>query len=825
MGIKDKEPPGQGKYLIGGDLLHGEEGAPPEMGIEVSDLPENKESGAQKDDDQPDWMQLARDALEFSTDYVDSNYRKKWEDGIRAFNGQHPLDSKYSSPNYAKRSNIYRPKTRSVIRKNEAAASAAFFNNPDVISVESENQGDQKARASAAVMKELINYRTSKSIPWYLTVLGGVQDAQTVGVVVSHQYWEYEERDGKVITDKPCVDLIAVENLRIDPGADWRDPVETSPYLIELIPMYIGAVLDKMERMDPKTGAPQWKSYGLGTLRQAMEYKTDTTRMTRNKDRADPNSSDAQPVSDYEICWVHRHIHRYNGEDWTFYTLADVALLTDPVSLKEVVHHGKRPYALGCAIIETHKTMPSGLPELSRGLQSEVNDVANTTLDNVYFVLNKMWLVKRGSNADLPALVRNTPGRIALTNNPETDIKEVNWPDVTSSSWQQTDRLNADFSDLTGDFSANQAQIARKGSEPGKIMQLQAQSGTPLTEYLLRTIAVTWIEKVLRQLVLLEQEYETDATVLALAGERAKVLQKFGINAVTDELLKGELTIRVNMGLGATDPFQKLQKLLLGVTQFKEIATQPPAGLNVGEVGKEIFGLLGYQDGVRFFGDQDPEKVALRQQLQHAGQIIQELGKRHEDKSHELASKEKIAHEGNLTTITTAAMSKDPAVARVILQKLGPGQGFQLPVDLPPLDDGKDAAKEQAGAKEAAQREAQEKDAERKIKLEVVKVGATKDIALEELRHRHAKEIAEHTAKLARETEEHKQGVPAKIDAVKTDPLKKVVEELAQVVKESLKATKELAEVIANPPDKVKTARFTKDKNGNFVMEATEKVA
>lgn len=699
------------------------------MGIEINDLDGDPIVGVDEDeeshDDGPEtgWLQRAREAYEFSTSYVDSNYRKKWEDGIRAFNNQHPLDSKYSSPNYSKRSNLYRPKTRAVIRKNEAAASQAFFANPDAITTEAHNQSDKKQQASAEVMKQIIQYRLEKTIPWYVTCIGGLQDAQKTGAVAGHVYWEYVERDGQVEKDTPCIDLLPIENIRIDPGADWRDPIQTSPYVIHMIPMYIGDVMDKMEKVDQKTGAPVWKSYGLGVIRQAMESKSDSTRITRNKDRQDPMSHDGQSISDYEIVWVHRHIHRYDGQDWTFYTLGDVCLLTDPVLLKDVVHHGKRPYVLGCSIIETHTIMSSGVPELSAGLQRETNEVANTRLDNIYFVLNKMWLVKRGQNTDLPALVRNSPGRVALTNDPEKDIKEVNWPDVTPSSYQEQDRINADFADLTGDFSAHQAQISRKGQEPGKVMALMAQAGNPLTEYLLRTYVVTFVEPVLRQLVLLEQEYETDQTVLAIAGQKAQLAQKFGMDQVTDDMLRAQMTIKVNVGMGATDPFQKLQKFLMGVSQFKEIAMQAPPGLSLSETAKEIFGLLGYQDGARFFGDKDPEKEQLKAQLQHAGQIIQELGKRHEDKDKERGSKEKIAHEGNMTSVILEAMKKDPQIALAVLKNLAAGQGIRLPEDLKVGED-------------PAQKERMEKDKMRHDRgkaIDVAKIGALGKVAVAEV--------------------------------------------------------------------------------------------
>ena len=75
----------------------------------------------------PNWIKRAKDSYRFSTTYVDSNYRKRWDDSIRAFNSEHPSDSKYYGELFKKRSNLFRPKTRAIIRKNEAAAAAAFF--------------------------------------------------------------------------------------------------------------------------------------------------------------------------------------------------------------------------------------------------------------------------------------------------------------------------------------------------------------------------------------------------------------------------------------------------------------------------------------------------------------------------------------------------------------------------------------------------------------------------------------------------------------------------------------------------------------------------
>src|SRR3990167_11289610 len=73
-----------------------------------------------KTDDTGPWLKLAQDAFSRSTNYFDNNYKQRWEDDLRMFQSKHPRDSKYISDNYKYRSRIFRPKSRSVIRKNEA---------------------------------------------------------------------------------------------------------------------------------------------------------------------------------------------------------------------------------------------------------------------------------------------------------------------------------------------------------------------------------------------------------------------------------------------------------------------------------------------------------------------------------------------------------------------------------------------------------------------------------------------------------------------------------------------------------------------------------
>jgi hypothetical protein len=614
-----------------------------EGGFESSEGGEGSESKKQVTSRGVDWLSIAKETYLSSTSYFDSNHRKRIEDGIRAFNSQHSQGSKYLDPAYSKRSNIYHPKFRAIVRKNEAAGAAALFSNSDVTDIQAENQSDPQQRASAEIVKAILQYRLEKTIPWFRVCMGALQDAHKTGSCVARVYWEFEQgADGSVRKDMPKVELFPLENFRIDPAADWTDPVGTSPYLIHLMPMYVCDVMERMLSPDPKTGRPEWRMVDEQSIRNATQTMPDSTRAVREKNRADPYDGD-RPISDYTIVWIQRHIHRRNGQDWEFYTLGDQALLTDPQPLEKSTWHGQRDYVMGQCILETHVSMPSSMHELGKNLFDEINELKNQRADNVKLVLNKRWIIKRNKNVDAAGLSKNVPGAVISADDPEGDVREINWPDVTASSFQEADQLAAETDELMGNFNA--ANLPRTGSLADTVhgAEMLTAPSSMLTEYMLRTFVETFVLPVLKLLIKLEQCYETDEVVFNYARDKVQLYQKFGINQITDSLLNQELTVRVNVGMGAVDPQAKLQKFIYATMAFAQMVKAQVPGFNLKEVAKEIYSHAGYQDGTRFMTQSDPNVADLQQKLQQAMQFIQQLGKQVNDKNKEMETKIEVA--------------------------------------------------------------------------------------------------------------------------------------------------------------------------------------
>lgn len=584
------------------------------------------------------WVNMARDADSSSSSWFDTNVRDRVIQDIRQFQGEHPAGSKYHTDSYKLRSKLFRPKTRTAIRKNEATAATAFFSTEDVVGVRPMDDSDEMHVAAATVHKALLQYRLTRphphGLPWFLTVMGGVQEALSIGVVASFQEWK--RNPGKNI-DRPDVVLLPVENYRFDPAVDWRDVVNSSPYFIVYWPMYVKDIKARMEPIaveavevetfdvmpdeiseGEEQAAPvkkPWRFYSESQIRSASKSSSDTIRMTREKgtDTTDANTA----LSDFSIAWVHENFIEVDGQDLVFYTLGTEYLLSDPVLVTSKYPQG-RPIVVGFSIVEAHKPYKSSLATITRDVQGEINDVANLRIDNVKLILQKRHIVKRGAQVDLRSLIRNSPGSVTLADDINA-IKFVTTDDATASSYQEQDRLNLDFDDMAGAFSGSSVASNRKLNETVGGMELISGNSDQVSDYQLRTITETWVEPVLRQVIILEQAFETNEMILRLAGKQAGLT----FEQVTDDLIMLDTILNVGVGVGSVNPQKQVERFAFGMKTLAALTPDYLKKIKPEEVVKELFGKLGYKDGMRFFDAGDDEGVDPR--LTQAMETIQQL--------------------------------------------------------------------------------------------------------------------------------------------------------------------------------------------------------
>lgn len=601
------------------------------------------------DQEDAKWLGIVRTSYESSTDFLDDSIRSEWENSLARFHGEHPPGSKYLTKAYRNRSKFFRPKTRSYSRRAESNAAKALFSNTDLIDVQGQNRGDAVQAVSARLNKALLQYRLEHSIPWFLTVMGARQDTFNYGICISLSTWEYEEatelvpvmdpmtgqpmidEEGnelgeevrRVVKDRPVIDLIPPENVRFDPNADWRNPIEDSPVVQIMLPMYVHQVREKMENPNPVTGSPEWNDYSIKEILAASQDKSlnEVIRQARvGKYRQDP--LDTIEGDEYTMVWVYLNIARDEGEDVAFYTLAKQLMLTDPVPVRELLPLGRESITVGMSVVEAHRPYPIGGNRLVAPLQAEINDIANQRMDNVRLALNKRYLLRRNADVDIAALMRSVPGGGVMTGDPERDVRVLDFPDVTGGSYQEHDRLSQEMDELGGMFSGSSVQANRSLNETVGGMNLLQGDANDVSEYELRTFVETWVEPVLRKLQKLEAMFETDENVMQLAGENSEVFQRYGRDIAIDQLIDQELIVSVNVGMGNTNPQQRLQRfgsIIQAVAGIPEVAM----ALNAQEVGKEMMAMGGFSQTERFFMSEE-EVQQKQQQMQQAQQPPQD---------------------------------------------------------------------------------------------------------------------------------------------------------------------------------------------------------
>lgn len=619
----------------------------PENGGEGGDLV-TRESGVSDFDERPtdtEFLQMVRDAESQAQMYIAQVNRKSWARTYRAFHQEHFTGSKYRSPEYDNRSKLFIPKTRTAIRKDLAAVAASMFGTLDAVSCLPGDESSAEQRAAAAVIQEIVNYRTDRasgraSIPWFHVVLGARQTSQLTGICLSKQSWklelkregveDYDDEDedtGDTVRrqrdvwvpdiDRPDSQLIPPENFDIDPAADWTNPAQSAAYIVIRWPMRIDEI--RRKQRDPRM---PWNALTEAQLKGASApAKMDMEAIRRAREQGLDRYDESQTGNTFEVIWVYENYIRTGGEDWTFLSVGHKYMLTDPRPVREVYpeQHGERPLVFGFGAFEAFRIFPMANAEAWQMLQQESNDLRNLTLDSIKQNVMPVAKVVRGRQIDLEQLRRRGQGSAIMVNNKD-DVTWEKVPDISAGVQTMKQALDIEFDDLSGQ--QNYGTVADNNAL-GKTLgglKLAAGAANAVQEFDIRVWIETWAEPVLAQIVRLIQFYESDPVVLGLCGQKAKLMQKFGINEITDELLENDITIRVNVGLGAGDPQQRLAKFQSAVQVALPLLQLDPKfksgekKINSDAVMEEVFGGAGYRDGgKRFILEGPPQQNPMQQ--------------------------------------------------------------------------------------------------------------------------------------------------------------------------------------------------------------------
>lgn len=444
-----------------------------------------------------------------------------------------------------------------------------------------------------------------------------------------------EEEEVEVVKDRIMIDLLPAERAFIDPTSDWRDPIQEGGYFIAAYPTRLNDLEYMVESQGdrPTMGGGAWRPIDVKKLTQGRNANVNQATSVRQarEDGVDRYES-RHAGADNDVIWIYECFYRVDGQDWHYWMLGESIMLSDPRPTEESypANKGDRPYVRGLGSLESHKTHPMAPVESWQPMQLEINDITNLNLDAMKMAISPITKIMKGRGIDLKQVQNRGPDAAILVQAPD-DVMFDRAPSPDGSAMANMHIISNDMDELAGVFSGGSVQSNRTLNETVGGMQLLASSANSLTEYDLRVWIETWVEPVLHQCVELIKFYESDETAIAVAGEAVGLLgnietddeeqpepgpngepappqepkqPRMTLSEVLGNLESTDVSVRVNVGMGALDSRQKLEKLMAAMSMTKELtpllAEQgiQPNGM---EMAQEIWGLNGYRDADRFF--------------------------------------------------------------------------------------------------------------------------------------------------------------------------------------------------------------------------------
>lgn len=220
----------------------------------------------------------------------------------------------------------------------------------------------------------------------------------------------------KVIKDEPKIDFIDLLDCYIDPQA--RSIQEAPMFAVRYV-----------ENVDDLKNNKLYKNTQFVTGDETLPQNTWDSSSTQNYDVGASNpTSEIKKVEVFE-CWTDDRV-------------ITIANRNNPVIIRDQVNpfkHGKKPFE-ECWYIKTGRRWYGiGVGELLLDLQRLLNEWANQRIENREILLNKMFILKRGSVKDIRQLISRPAGFIEVDD--INSIKPLEFSDITQKAFEEESNI------------------------------------------------------------------------------------------------------------------------------------------------------------------------------------------------------------------------------------------------------------------------------------------------------------------------------------------------------------------------------------------------
>jgi len=572
-----------------------------------------------------EYLERVKSFQSSSEKYMESHLHGQWKKNRNMFKLIHENQALMTDPRYRHRSKLYIPKARNAVMRKLAAFLSTYFSNPDVVSVKPRRKRDPVMAQAAALLHSCMNYRLKNTMNFFLNTLFAWLDIMQYGRGAVCMGWDYQEEttkrketlplkdeDGipediieqtvetvKVLKDEPTLRHVPLWNLFLAPTADPIDPVNSSPCLVERIPVFTYDAVKKFKGSEwnaPKDVDLEEKGK-LDEFLEGYAWKPSSIEDEIYGEDKDGFTKNAlwQQIEVWK-CFVN-----VDGEDVYFLSLRGEHMLTEPERVEDKWPCRGRPYILGGIIPDSGLVYWPSFLEIVEGLQREMNAIRNQRRDNVTLALNKKLLVRRNTGIDTNSLLYSRPGAPILGDDiGEMAVRELRYEDVTSSSYKEQQINEQAFEEATGITPYNMG-TQRPGMNPTATgVSILTEEANTVNAMELRIINETFMVPMLRMHAQFEQAFESEEIMRYVADEEG-----IDFDSVwTDEAIEGEYHIEVDAGIGATSRELRLRNLGMMLDRAMAINTQYGAPvMNLIQFARDAMPLAGFENPDKYVNE------------------------------------------------------------------------------------------------------------------------------------------------------------------------------------------------------------------------------
>lgn len=547
-----------------------------------------------------EFMEMMLDADRFATDYREENIDPDHQAADDAYHGVLPNEAEYMKRG---RSMLFIPKTRDHVRKWTSIITNAFYASDDIVTNSYPADLDKQKFTN-----EVFNIRLELEKDFYVFLRQSAHATVKYGNAIGKTGWEYKDgvrvevdKDmGTLVTvedpivDRPFFEVVPFENVQYDYRCIGNDPMQDSPFLRHFTPAYITDVEFMFKNK-------QWKKPRGLSYDKVMVSSTDNrssvrrARLGGHRDPTDENFDGMRrgPGGSYDQVWVVENYFRVGGTDWTFLSLGNEYILTEPERVVDKFAHGKRPFAMSTWDPEAFKSTSNGLPYMMGDLQAEINAIRNQRRDNVSLVLNARHYVSRQAKIEMATLYSSMAGGAIIGHDVSPDkIRREEVTDVTASAYREEEISSRDIEEISAQ-SENKLGVATSDRTTATEAAIKASSAGEMEGYVVKNFVETYIRPLLEMFHDNLLEYEDDEEVFMKAALAT------GLDPDPELLVRTEIVINAGMGT--------MNKEIRSMRWEKVINLMIQSGQgNVQEAFAEWLALVGVKNTKRFLPQATP---------------------------------------------------------------------------------------------------------------------------------------------------------------------------------------------------------------------------